>query len=876
MTHILDFEKVLTQKPEISGGKGWNLSRLKHYQFPIPDFRVIDSSACVLFFQYNNLKPAEKIDKMPESDRVGWLKELREMILKSPLPPELESELIQCLTETGWDRKPVSIRSSAPQEDSGKHSFAGIHDSFLNCIGFEQIRDGIRGGYASLWSPRAIAYREKIGLDHKEASMGLVMMEMKDAEASGVAFTCNPHNGREDELVIQAGPGLGEAIVSGQTDPDEYILDLRRYKQDIKSRRPGRHQAQTVLKSSGGVETLNPSTKGKPSLVFNDTQVQQLGRLVQRTAAALNQEEIPIDVEWLYDGKSWWILQARPVTAKPRCTYPALMNLPDHWSNANIKDAVPMVQSTLSRKIFSSLVYAILDVPFDLIHYKRPPWIPYYRLYKGRGYFNLTVLQWSFFDALGVKPDVTNRLTGGHQAEFKIPESESRPLWKKAVRAWRYILTAIPALRMQWKAPQEFKRNRAFCRHWMKKEQHPLSIKEMLVGVDDMYHHSRSLLPTIALINGMSGIPLITLQNTLRSVFGERTEELTHSLMMGAGKIVSAEHGYQLVRMAEIARKDPEARAWFESMEFNPKDWPHRFAEDSPFRKAFTEYLKEFGHRAVYEADMKNPRWANDPSYLLCGIRDMLPTADYKGLKKRQEDTRKAAWKEINQKCSLIIRLLVKFHVGQAVWGAELREQAKSEMIRILMPFQQLCDHIGKELVQREILNSPEDVHHCDWSELLSVLADDWDGAGLKDLIEERKQLYQEWQQLDAPDLIIEDAPQYAPAAEVTTGGYYQGIGAATGVAEGIVRIIRHPEEGFRLKPGEILAAPTTDPGWTPLFLKASGIIVEAGGTMSHGAIVAREFGIPSVLNIPGILGQLKDGQKVRVDGNLGRVWMNQ
>ncbi len=877
MDWILNWAETLKAGTEEAGGKGWNLGQLYDYGFTLPRGAVLKASAHGLFLKSLSFKTPITLDlsRVP-TDIEKDLLILRNQIQAASLPLEVERELREFLRQQGWEETPLAVRSSASLEDSGLWSFAGIHESYLNQKGVVNILQAVKNCYASLWTTRAVAYRQKMQIPLDKLKMAVVLMEMAEATASGIGFTCDPRSGRKDLLVINAGYGLGESIVGGQSEPDEYLLDSRTFVPLILSKKTGRKTSQTINLPEGGTQRVPLSPEESSRQVLTDEHIIQLGLLLLRVHDALGDDGDPVDVEWAWNGKTFTLLQARPVTSLPRYTFPALKNQPDYWSNANIKDAIPMVQTQLTRKMFRNMVQALLNKPFDMAGYQRPEGISYYRLYQGRGYFNLSVLQWAYYDCIGMHPSITNRLTGGHQPEIQIPDEGKAFSRMKILRNWRILRLAIPSLKALKMAPHIFHKNRSYCRKWRDMEQIPLSSRETLAALEELYAHSLGLTPTIAIINGMSGMPLVRLSELLKQRFPGREAALTNALMAGKGQIVTAEQGYQVISLAEIAREDPEALAFFQEDPFIPLSWQEKMDDRSEFKMGFIQYLKDFGHRAVYEAEILNPRWKEDPSYQLEIIRSLIPTADLKALQAKQKNIRDKAWNEIKSKVPVYLQWAIQFQLHQAVKGAELREEAKSEMARLLLPLRILSRKLGETLAQRGILENWEDVYYCQWAEILSILKEIWDGKGLKKLVLKRKRLRAYQETLAAPDLIIDDTPQLIKASTLPVkGNYYSGLGGAPGRATGKARLIHHPSEGNRLEVGDILIAPSTDPGWSPLFLKASALVMESGGSLSHGAIIAREYGIPAVLNIPGIMTRLKEGQTLTVDGDEGRVYLS-
>ena len=197
---------------------------------------------------------------------------------------------------------------------------------------------------------------------------------------------------------------------------------------------------------------------------------------------------------------------------------------------------------------------------------------------------------------------------------------------------------------------------------------------------------------------------------------------------------------------------------------------------------------------------------------------------------------------------------------------------AKSVLVRALQPYRSVALELGNRFAGRALIEEPADIFFCTWPEIFSVLGGEWTGLGLKRLVQDRRASYKNNEQLSPPDVIQGDKATRSQAAVILAGNYLQGVGAAAGIAAGTARLIKHPGEGDKLQPGEVLVAPSTDPGWTPLFLKAGAVIMETGGYISHGAIIAREYGIPTVINVPGVMKAIQDGQRVTVDGDQGRV----
>ena len=384
--------------------------------------------------------------------------------------------------------------------------------------------------------------------------------------------------------------------------------------------------------------------------------------------------------------------------------------------------------------------------------------------------------------------------------------------------------------------------------------------------------------PAVGLANMASGPWEIALTGVLTPLFGDRARAVMGRLLAGTGAVSSAEHGYAVLHLANIARNDPEATAWLASRQ--PGTTWTRLGVTSPFRDELDRFLDRYGHRAVYEADMLNPRWAEDPSYVIDQVRLALADGAAFAVRGNAERISREAEAEVRARnrlrAPLVMWLARRMRAATAA-----REHAKSALVASALPTRRLALEIGRRLAFEGHLDRPEDALDLSLADLACWLHGCWDGSGAKALAGDRARQRQAWlSEDDPPDVVTEGAtaaavPVSIPAPSIVPAGdrdQWSGIAAAPGVARGAARVVRHPHESNHFKSGEVLVAPSTDPGWTPLFLRASAIVMETGGYLSHGAIVAREFGIPAVVNIPGVLRDIADGDVLTVDGDTGRV----
>lgn len=845
-------------RADLAGGKGAGLGRLARYGLPVPDALVLTTAA-------HELAAAAVSASAVDTDALA----ARHAALRqAPLPVAVAQALEQALRARGWEDRPLAVRSSAPQEDGGATSFAGIHDSVLNVTGLAALADAVRAVWASLWTPQAAAYRQRFGIADADAAMAVVIMPLLPAAASGVAFSCDPLSGRDDQVVINAVRGLGEALVGGLVAGDTVVLeeDAVRGEFRLRRREPGRQALRVVPAAEGGTrrETMAPDA----APVLDDGQALQLARLVRDAAHALDFSAPWFDLEWAWDGARFWLLQARPVTARPWHTYPGLAGQNAIWSNGNTRDVVPLPMQAMDWAISRALVDLLLEAGYRVAGFPLQPGVRRGRLFNGRLYLDAALIQWEGYCGFGVRPAAMNRLLGGHHPEIAVRSQD----WRERLRGLGYMLRYLartPALRRRGREQAQA----AFdtCRRWRAEDLATLSNAELAARLDGAFPHVQAQ-DGLFLLQGSAGGSLHLLLELVERHLPGEGYSLVAALMAGGEASVSARQGYELMALARLAMADAQVAAWLKAGP--PYDFA-RLPADAPFRAAFADFLERYGHRGVHESYVRSPRWREQPDYLL----DQLPAlagVDAEALADRQRAAADAAWARLKAALPWAKRGWARQLLKAAREETADRELARSAMTAFSEVGRYRLLEVGRRMTADGLLEKPEDAFQLLPWEMTAALDDSLSAAGFRNRVADREARFAHWERHPAADVIEEGsapaAARTAAAPAEATGGGWRGVAVGTGLAEGIARLIDRPEDGLRLAPGEILVAPATDPAWTPLFLKAGGLVMETGGYLSHGAIVAREFGVPAVVNLPGIRQALRDGQRIRVDGRSGRV----
>ena len=472
------------------------------------------------------------------------------------------------------------------------------------------------------------------------------------------------------------------------------------------------------------------------------------------------------------------------------------------------------------------------------VGYQLPPGLEVVRRFQGRAFFDLTAMQWAFYDAFGVLPADVVKLLGGQQPEIPVPPN---PL--KGPPGRRRGMAGLRLLGQIWNYPAKsraaIESQFIFERSLRPIDWTTLSRAELCRIMAQITQAQNSLLPVAGLANSSSGPWQLALDALVKDA------GLIARLQAGAGGVTSAEQGYRLYDIAHG-------------------------------KSTLEEFLRDFGHRAVYECHALNPRWAEDPSWILEQVQRIRDNPPPRDPRETAAQVRRQAERELNQRFGWRTPLLL-WLVRKLREAIAAREAAKSALVSLLLPTRRLVLEIGRRLVATGHLDAPEQALHFAFVDVICWLHGYWDGEGARSLALDRAHRRESWLAETAPDLITEEpdgrlaapVPQPASASE---SGVWSGISVSSGTATGAARIVHHPTDAAHLQQGDILIAPSTDPGWTPLFLRASAIVMETGGYLSHGAIVAREYGIPAVANVPGILNALQNGDPITVDGSSGRV----
>lgn len=763
-----------------------------------------------------------------------------------------------------------AVRSSATDEDSVGHSFAGIHETKLNVTRLG-VSDAIRECWASVVSPQALAYRRTQGLSIQDVQAGVLVQKMIIPITSGVALTMNPVTGARDEIVINASWGLGEAVVGGHVEPDEFRV--QKTEGTVLSSHIGSKRFRVV--SEHGISRLiETDISERTNSSLTEDQLRGLFSVVIRIEQLFNS---PQDIEWCHDGRQFWILQSRPVTI-------SISSKPDiEWTRANARDVLPDLTSPQALSEICEVIKLAMNQFYGKLLVPEEELGPTVKTFYGRMYFNISQIR-HVCKVTGMPPALFLRGLG-YRSDIKPADELAQfpPLSK-------FLLAFPDLIRLSWMrmtVAGVVKRQEVHLKQVMTnltlRDPNKLSDSFLFSG----FKQWRDVFPKymqMALLLGSVIIYERPLKKVCQRV-GFPYERLVHTQLAAGEKSVSTQQTFDLLRLANLARSEERAQKYFtfsfESFE-NYRDELH----GTTFLKEFGFFLQKYGHRGNYESDWSLPRYSEDPTPLLFAIRTHIQAPDCPIPEKiiaRQNSDAAAAWMAFTssmswwQRLTLIprVRLLLKKMKQLYLW----REDYRFKMVAIAAVFRKRHLLLADRFVERGWIRERNDYFFLKYEEIFAGQEDNNQTARYQSIISQRKAELETWRNIEMPLLmreselpaLIRRSTAPLPDTELTE---LHGLCVSAGYAEGEVVVIRGPTEFAQMKTGAILVAPATDPSWTPLFTLASGVIVEVGGTISHAFTVAREYGLPALANIENATKLLKNGDHVRLDATNGRVHM--
>ncbi len=881
--YVLYFDEIDRSFLLQVGGKGASLGEMAKAGFPVPGGFCVTTAAyrdfigtCGEMDALFGLLDGVRYDDLASIRELG--ERVRDRLRSLPMPDGIRESILEAWRRTGED-KAYAVRSSATAEDLPTASFAGQQETYLNVRGGERLLGAVRDCWASLFTDRAISYRARNGFGHRSVFLSVVVQEMVFPEVSGIMFTADPVTGRRKTITIDAGFGLGEALVAGLVTADLYKV---RSGAIISKRISKKTMAIYPAPDGGTVKESIPLDK-QEAQALPDDRIIELARLGAEIEAHYGSEQ---DIEWCLAGGKLYILQSRPITSLfpvPHIPDGGLHVLVSFGHVQMMMDAMrPFAISVL--KTFLSFVRRTMESDF-LVDAGGRLFIDPTPLLALKPARHLAPKMLSvMFDegmAAAIKEvsarDDFQRHPGKRinaAAMIRVAATVLPGIGKAAA----YMLLADP-VRARNSIVSSTERSWIECERNIMGASGPERIRRMQGYIVKLLQWLlRKAFPYLIAAIISSRI----IDAMLKRRYGDSKGALMLSrLNKSMPGNVTAESGLAVGDLADTARKYPEVVEYLQRADDGTfYEGLLRVQGGPEFKRELDLFMDKYGVRSPGEIDITNPRWRDSPTLLvapiLSHIRSVGPGEHRERFRRGAEDADRAAREALSDvsrarlgflKAKALSRLI---DVYRNLMG--MREYPKYVIMHHFYVFRQGILAEARDLVAKGALSQEHDVFFLTLDELLALEEGVFSG-NVGELVASRKKQLDQYQKLTPPRVmtsegeVITGKRQAAGAPE----GAIIGTPASAGIVEGIARVVLRSEEA-RLKPGDILVAPHTDPGWTPLFNSAKGLVTEVGGMMTHGSVIAREYGIPAVVGAEHATSLIKDGARIRVDGNQGFV----
>jgi len=809
------------QKPSQQqvGAKAYHLVRLLQNKFLVPKSVFIPVIVYSEFLADNDL--TSYLNDFKQNVDIQKIKsaaaKIRDLIITSQFSAE-GLQTLQTIAELFPDK--VAVRSSGINEDSEQQSFAGQYDTILNVPAIAaSLAESLKKVWASQWNDNAVEYLLKMNQKKFEDGMGVIIQQMVQPDIAGVLFTRDPNNPSNDKIIIEYIEGLGDDLVSGLKTPQH--LELPRSEKDVSRNR-----------------------------IFPEKFSNQLQFLARESLKIEQVHETPVDIEWAVEQNKVYFLQSRPLTTVSEEII---------WSNENVGEVIPDVVTPYSWSILKPITNDAFAKFLKILNIKKFPVQGLFDLYKGKVYFNHSIF---------------NKLLSG----FYLGEQLKN---KSSISKFTYLIQHLPVMI----------RIGTFLLRLSAKIKHYLASSEKSIKKIRFTSKSNSdlhLAQCDAIIKTHRQTMFLHLSC---SIFAELYYQLldkicsinipsnkkisADTLLAGIEGADSAQSGRALWHLAKEISVDQTLKDLFINSEETEIE---RQLDNSDFGRIMKgkiqSFIERFGHGSLHEFELFYPRWHEDRSYIYTNLKNYvisLPQFDWQSNQIDLKNKQKIVYQEAEKNFPFLVKTLFRYIFKKALFYSAQRENLKQAFIKA---HSELKKHL---LAISDFLKLPEplDIFFLTDVEIIKAAKKHLQEKVVHILINNRKQERNEYLQIEHPIKVRQVGSRWYPLIENGNNDYSEGlsgIACSAGIVQGTARVIIKPEEFKRMERGDILITRATNPGWTPLFVLAAAVVTEIGGALSHGAIIAREYGLPMVSAVSGITEKIKDGQLIRVDGFSGTV----
>jgi len=861
---VLGFHEIQNNQLLLVGGKGLNLGELSK----IPGIQVPEGF-CITTIgyrkaieqneTYNALLDQLSLLKIEDREQIGDIsRQIRQLIIEIEIPSNVVNEVTNYLSQYGEEHA-YAVRSSATAEDLPHASFAGQQDTYLNIFGKKAILQHISKCWASLFTDRAVIYRMQNGFDHKQVYLSVIIQKMVFPKASGILFTADPVTSNRKLLSIDASFGLGEALVSGLVSADCYKV-----KQDeIVSKMIATKKLAIYARKEGGTETQQIAPDLQKTQTLTEPQILKLTRIGRQIEAYFG---CPQDIEWCLVDDTFYIVQSRPITT--------LFPIPEPHEHENHVYVSVAHQQMMTDPL----------KPLGMSIYQLTSFGPRFKA-GGRLFVDVTHMLASpdnrekFLDTMGqhdpLMKDALMTIVKRKDFIKFLPNTKQEQSSNKNVPSSD---TQVPLENNPNIVSELIHKNQASIEELKQNIQTKSGsdllefIKEDIQQLKKILFDPQSTAVFMAAINASTWI-----NEKMNEWLGEKN--VADTLSQSVPNNITSEMGLALLDVADLIRPYPEIIDYLQQVKDDKfLDDLITFEGGQKIQEAIFAYLNKYGMRCSGEIDISKTRWSEKPITLVPMILNNIKNFEPNTSKQIFEQGRQEAFEKEQELLERLKQLpdgdlkakeakekisLIRNYIGY-------REYPKYGMINRYFVYKQSLLKEAKELFHSNVIHNIDDIFYLTLEELQEVIR-----TNKLDyrIINNRKDEYNLFEKLTPPRVITSDG-------EIVTGAYNRenlpdeaivGLPVSSGIIEGRARVILNMENAD-LEDGDILVTTFTDPSWTTLFVSIKGLITEVGGLMTHGAVIAREYGLPAVVGVENATKLIKDGQRIRVNGTDGYI----
>ncbi|WP_443092041.1 phosphoenolpyruvate synthase [Bacillus subtilis] len=859
---VLGLHEIEKTQFSLVGGKGLHLGELSKIQgIQVPEGFCVTTVGYQKAIEQNEtlqvLLDQLAMLKVEDRDQIGNIsRKIRQIIMEVDIPSDVVKAVAHYLSQFGEEHA-YAVRSSATAEDLPHASFAGQQDTYLNIIGVDAILQHISKCWASLFTDRAVIYRMQNGFEHSQVYLSVIVQRMVFPQASGILFTADPITSSRKVLSIDAGFGLGEALVSGLVSADCYKVQDGQ----IIDKRIATKKLAIYGRKEGGTETQQIDSDQQKAQTLTDEQILQLARIGRQIEAHFGQ---PQDIEWCLARDTFYIVQSRPITT--------LFPIPEASDQEN------HVYISVGHQQMMTDPIKPLGLSFFLLTTAAPM-----RKAGGRLFVDVTHHLAS--------PDSREVFLKGMGQHDQLLKDALMTIIKRRdfIKSIPNDKTAPNPSRGNADMPAQVENDPTIVSDLIESSQ--TSIEELKQNIQtksgsDLF---RFILEDIQelkkiLFNPESSVVIRTAMNASLWINEKMNEWLgeknaADTLSQSVPHNITSEMGLALLDVADVIRPYPEVIDYLQHVkDDNFLDELAKFDGGSKTRDAIYDYLSKYGMRCTGEIDITRTRWSEKPTTLvpmiLNNIKNFEPNVGHRKFEQGRQEALKKEQELLDRLKQLPDGEQKAKETKRAIDiirnFSGFREYPKYGMVNRYFVYKQALLKEAEQLIEAGVIHEKEDIYYLTFEELHEVVRThklDYQ------IISTRKDEYTLYEKLSPPRVITSDG-------ETVTGEYKRenlpagaivGLPVSSGVIEGRARVILNMEDAD-LEDGDILVTSFTDPSWTPLFVSIKGLVTEVGGLMTHGAVIAREYGLPAVVGVENAAKLIKDGQRIRVHGTEGYI----